>query len=167
MDLQDKQVQQGYSFPFMSLSPLSKVPVETPLPCLRLKREALCEEIASLLTNGAVWRLSSCRRTRGEFIPITSWLPYTVHTAEFHPFLNHRGLNTYLCVSKFHMMNLYCLVGSQGCLPACTASSTLLAVCLVHPQECRGDFIVYQWKVPPPIGLAPAPWVFTKLPPTP
>ncbi len=76
-------VQQGKAFPFVSLPPPSRVPVKIPLPCLRLKREALWEEIASLLTKEAVKtvQLSQDRGWgwggvgRGGCIPIASWLP--------------------------------------------------------------------------------------------
>ncbi len=70
-------IRQGYSWyslPFVMPPPLSLSPVETPLPKLQCKRLVLWEEVLSLLTKGAV-EIVDLSHDRGDFIPITSWLP--------------------------------------------------------------------------------------------
>ncbi len=83
-------VKNGYALPFTAPPPMAREPLETPLPVLPLKREALWTEVQSLLDKGAI-----------EEIPLGDWgWGYNSHcflatkrTGGFHPILNLRGLN--------------------------------------------------------------------------
>ncbi len=164
-------VRQGYSLPFVNIPPLSRIPVETPLPRLRLKREALWEEVASLLTKGAVETVQLSQDQGGFY---SHYFLATKRTGGFRPILNLRGLNTYLRVSKFRMETLSSII--QGLHPGWWMVSLDLKDAYlhvpIHPSHWRylrfalrnaaGELIVYQWKVLP-FGLATAPRVFTKI----
>ncbi len=68
---------------------------------LQVKSGVLWEEVASLLTKGAVettwWRMSSPHRTNGDFIPITCWLPSVLVGSGglICPILHLSGLNIF------------------------------------------------------------------------
>ena len=52
-------ISNGYALPFMAPAPMGREPLETPLPILPLKREALWTEVQSLLDKGAIEEIRS------------------------------------------------------------------------------------------------------------
>ncbi len=138
-------VKQGYSLPFVSLPPLSRIPVTMLLPCLRLKREALWEEVASPYQGGhGDWPVVA---GPGEYTPITSWLPSALgSSAPSSTFVDstrtscfevpHRDPQSYH--SGFTSGLVDGVTGSQGWLPACADTSISLVVPLVCSQEHSG-----------------------------
>ena len=90
-------VHQGYSLPFVNIPPLSRIPVKTLLPRLRLKREPLWREVAFLITKGTVETVQLSHDQGGFY---SHYFLATKRTGGFRPILNLRGLNMYLHVSK-------------------------------------------------------------------
>ena len=80
---------------------MAREPLETPLPILPLKREALWTEVQSLLDKGAIEEIPLGKQGGGGVLLLA-----TKRTGGFCPILNLRGLNAYLLVEKFRMETL-------------------------------------------------------------
>ncbi len=164
-------VSQGYSLPFVRYPPLTLSPMETPLPRLLCRRQALWEEVASLLKKGAVETVDLSRDQGGFY---SHYFLATKRTGGFRPILNLTGLNTYLRATKFRMETLTSILQGlhQGWWMVSLDLKDAYLHVPIHPSHWRylrfalrnaeGVLTVYQWRVLP-FGLASAPRVFTKL----
>ncbi len=139
-----KVIRQGYTLPFVRPPPLSLSPVETPLPRLLSKRQALWEEVSSLLNKGAVETVDLSRDQGGILFPLlpghqAHWwvLPHPQPTRcqlvyssgqipHGDPLINSSGCSQRLVDG---------VAGSQGCLFACSDTPQSLAVSSVCSQE--------------------------------
>ncbi len=160
---------QDYSIPFVSLPPLSRIPVETSLPHLPLKREVLWEEVASLLTKGVVETVELSQDGRGGVLLLLSgyqahfWVPphpqpsWTQHASSC--FARRPSVLLFRILLLAWWMVSLDLKDAYLHVPIHLSHWHFLRFALMN---AAGELIAYHWKVLP-LGLATAPRVFTKI----
>ena len=158
-------VSSGYCLEFTARPPPFRGVTRTPLPADPVQREALLQEIKSLVAKGAV----VCHEGPGQEGFYSTFFLTTKKSGEWRPILNLKPLNHFICPSRFRMETLTAVIKvlQQGWWGATLDLRDPYLHVPVHKSSQKWlRFAVghshYQFRVLP-FGLSTAPRTFTQV----